>query len=298
MTFGEMIDQALTEISDSSDKARAVVKAGINRGLVRLRTKLRRRYTIDIARFDLEAGECQYQAPEDIIRGGDVWVIIDGIKTKLTMVVDDNEWDRITAQHTTGERPEYIHWVQSDIFEIYPAVDTDHDGAGYLRYQKLALPLSQDDYTTGTVTVENDSETVIGVGTGWNDDMIGRHFKLAEGNTHLAYYRVAHVVSATELELENYWNGDNVSTASYRIGEQPNLPNIYHQSLIDEGIRRFYLHRKDAKLAKEYGVNYDADEIESEADFEGLEESALIESKRSPNRYNGFDPLNQVREIQ
>lgn len=298
MTLTEMIDQATTEVNDSSDRAKTIIKAGINRALTRMRARLRREYTFVTKKFSWVEGQASYQAPEDIIRGGEIYAVIDGKRTALTRVDDDNKWDLLIEDSQTAERPLFYRWTQPDIFEVFPAPDANINDGGRVRYQSRAMPLSQDDVTAGTVDLTNGSATVTGTTTAFDVDMIGRFLKLADGNRHLSYYRIIDVASTTELTLENHWGGATVSGKNYKIGEQPNVPSEYHQSLIDKGIQRFYMSRKDSKLAKEYGEEFDVDALQAEGDYESNDTSTVIESVRAPKHTNIGMIHDKVEEIQ
>jgi len=69
-------------------------------------------------------------------------------------------------------------------------------------------------YETGTVTVTNNSKTVIGSSTTFTAAMVGRKFRAASQN---AYYRIAAYVSATEITLEAVFQGTTASGATYSI---------------------------------------------------------------------------------
>lgn len=298
MTLSEMYEEATEQIGNSSTRAKSILLAGFNRGLRRLRSKLRREYTLVTKKFNLEQGQSQYQAPEDIIRGGKVRIDIDGRKTMLVRVDDENKWEMMTEVADTAERPTHYRWIESDIFELYPAPDADVSLGGLITYQAKARPLQTEDYTTGDITVTNGSATVTGNGTSWTTDMIGKVLKLTGDKPHKEYYRIVDVASTTELTIENFWQGADGNTLNYRIGEQPNIPSEYHSSIVDSGIARYYKSRKDKKLAEDYQDDFDIDSIQAEADYEGLDESALIESKHAIHNTQRFDPLTQVREVE
>lgn len=69
-------------------------------------------------------------------------------------------------------------------------------------------------YTTGTVTVTNNSKTVTGSGTTFTSAMVGRKFRVDSEN---AYYRIGAYVSATEITLEVVYQGDTDSALTYSI---------------------------------------------------------------------------------
>lgn len=71
-----------------------------------------------------------------------------------------------------------------------------------------------DDYSTGTVSVTNDSATVTGSGTTFTSSMVGRKFRIEGEN---AYYKIDAFVSATEITLEQNYQGDTASGETFSI---------------------------------------------------------------------------------
>ena len=69
-------------------------------------------------------------------------------------------------------------------------------------------------YDTGTITVTNGSTTVTGSGTTFTSGMVGRKFK-TDGFEEI--YTISAFVSATEITLDNNFNGDTDSGVSYEI---------------------------------------------------------------------------------
>ena len=69
-------------------------------------------------------------------------------------------------------------------------------------------------YTTGTVTVTNNSKTVTGSGTTFTAAMVGRKIRVASEN---AYYRITAFVSTTEVTLEVVYQGTTASAQTYSI---------------------------------------------------------------------------------
>jgi hypothetical protein len=72
-------------------------------------------------------------------------------------------------------------------------------------------------YTTGTVTVTEDSATVTGDGTAWTAAMVGRQFRV-EGVS--GTYTIAARASGTSLTLDRAWARDTAAAQSYSIYQQ------------------------------------------------------------------------------
>src|SRR3990167_2553327 len=70
------------------------------------------------------------------------------------------------------------------------------------------------EYATGTVTVTAASQTVTGDSTTFTSAMVGRKFRVSG---EAAYYTISAYVSATEITLEQPYQGDTASGESYSI---------------------------------------------------------------------------------
>ena len=74
--------------------------------------------------------------------------------------------------------------------------------------------LTAANYTTGTVTITQDSRTIRLSGGTWTDSMVGRYFKpQGSGN----WYRIIAFVSASELTLEQPIIESSASGQTYTI---------------------------------------------------------------------------------
>lgn len=68
--------------------------------------------------------------------------------------------------------------------------------------------------TNGTVTVTNGSTAIVGVGTTFDQTMIGRSFRVGFSTP---IFRIASVQSPTQLTLDLVWGGPTQSSVSYNI---------------------------------------------------------------------------------
>lgn len=89
-----------------------------------------------------------------------------------------------------------------------------------------------DFYNTGTVAVTNESATITGTATAWDDNMLGMEFRV---NEFADSYYVKEVVGATSITLDRPYKGTTGSGKSYVIGaagsllmELENTPDDYY----------------------------------------------------------------------
>lgn len=78
-------------------------------------------------------------------------------------------------------------------------------------FNQLLVPAQ---YSTGTVTVTRNSTVVIGSGTAWTSEYVGRQFRTGVNSP---IYTITEVSSATQLIIDQVWGGATAAGATYRI---------------------------------------------------------------------------------
>lgn len=280
MTFDEIITDANSTIKDVSTAGTVVIKKGIVAALTKMRNKMRRNYTNVTRTIYFKQGQSVYQLPENAIRFGSLKYKSGGERTPVNYLDSEHDWDMAVSQGSSGGRPSLVRMIDNDTFEVYPAPGEDTQGE--IKYQARAKrPTFSPDYTTGTVAVVNGSQTVNGTGTTWDATMVQKSIKLEtsiEDSTD--YYRIIAVTSATQLTIENYYDGPNETGKTYRIGEVPNLPEEMHPALSDYGLYYFYLWRKDKDMAQEFNANFIQTLNEIDGQYDGPTVSKVIQSRK------------------
>src|SRR6202012_3274843 len=109
------------------------------------------------------AGQQYYQIAEDALRisyvvyltGTNIWVPLQEVGDELT-------WRKMNAYPQTGTQPSHFFARGGDEFGIYPTPsNSTADGIEVVFEPRNAL-LTADDYTTGTVSVITNSQTITG----------------------------------------------------------------------------------------------------------------------------------------
>jgi len=108
------------------------------------------------------------------------------------------------------------------------------------------------DYTTGTISITTGTQTVVGVGTTFTADMVGRKLRFADGVGNGIWYRISGFTDATHITVENFYSGATVSGGNYIIGDIPYIPTELHTSLYDYAMWRYHLGKKNTQAASEY----------------------------------------------
>ncbi len=174
------------------------------------------------------ASQQYYYYPVGIQSVDNVTITVGSFKYTLSPVYDLATWNQLNAmQIQPSAIPQFIFPRKND-FGIWPiprAVYTITMGS-FMRDRNLLVA----DYTDGTVTLTNGSDTVTGTSTTFTEAMEGRWFTVTttsqKGRGY--WYRINDFVSTTVLTLDTVWAGSNASTVNYRIGESPELPEGAH----------------------------------------------------------------------
>jgi hypothetical protein len=108
-------------------------------------------------------------------------------------------------------------------------------------YKRRVPDLSFADYTTGTVTVTNDSTTITGAGTGFLANYLtsagsvlrlNLWIKVTQPKGDGEWYQISSITDATTLTLVKPYQGETSAGANFTIGQMPLLLEDYHDLLV------------------------------------------------------------------
>lgn len=178
-------------------------------------------------------GQQFYHLPPGIVDLADCTVTINGLAYPI--ITDDSilQWDRINlVLISTTALPQFA-FPRKDDFGIWPIPQGVYPINIVVQLRDRTPTVA--DYTTGSVTTTNNSQTITGSGTTWTAAMIGRWFTMND-NTQRGYgywYRISGYTSATSLTLETAYVNTSVAGATYKIGETFELPEEVHPNIVD-----------------------------------------------------------------
>jgi len=196
-----------------------------------------------------------YYYPPGLNRIDTVTIDNDTSIPPLRVIQNQREWDRLNSYPQTSGIPTHIFMRARD-FGIYPIPGDVYTltltGRFYPR------PMSADDYILGSVTVNQNSQTITGTSGGFTSSMVGRYFSETDSNKETIgnLYRVGAFTSTTVLTLDTFFEEAALSDSSYVIGESPEIPDELHE-LIPYRVAGIYYgtRRRDSKKGQEY-LNY------------------------------------------
>lgn len=279
-SLGELTSEAAVLAKDPSNEAKTVLQKGINRGLEMLRKQMKKtKYVTRYRSFSFNNGQARYQLPEGAVRVSRIGYTRGGTFVALNRIDNKDEWDRFKGSVGQSGDPDSFFIIGADQFEVYPA--PGNGATGSIEYQGRPKPMTADDVTAGTVNVTGGSQDVVGVGTSFAANMVGRFIKLASSSDRSDYYRIINVQDATHLTVENYFDGATASNVGYLIGECPDLPEEYHAGLVDYALYRFFKWRKDKDMADTYLGDFRVMYTEIGEDYSNDTTSSVIPSRRA-----------------
>ncbi len=167
-------------------------------------------------------------------------------------------WDRLNYIQYQSQVP-YFFYIYNNKLGFYPTPSTAGNTITYY-FQQKAAHLSQDDYTTGTVTTAvtvADVTTLTGSGTTWTSAMIGRWIQILSNDGY--WYQIATVPSNTSLTLLTPISAVFVAQSySYTIGEMTLIPDGYEDIIEEDVLARKYRMIQDFATADEHQALADA----------------------------------------
>jgi len=230
------------------------------------------------------ATQQNYKTPYNLNKLIDVYVTIGTIRYKLKEIPSRDIWDRINYIQYQTNIPEYFFQYNNELL-IFPVPST----AGYTitqNYKRRFKDLSQADYTTGTVTISQSSNTVTGSGTTFIRSMIGRWIRVDAPGGDNEWYEISGFTSSSSLTLKNAYQGPTISGNSYTIAELSLLDEQYQNLPIYYALMTYFASRvKDPDIFNMYKTLYTDGVKQMELDLTSKTESMVIDDG------NGFERL-------
>jgi len=287
-TFGQLVTTSEDYISQASGSLASstianFIKQHLNQRYHFIQRKLRGYIVTDLPQTAVTVEDQQrYHYPQNIyppitsatLEIGDVYYPLD-------VVHSQKQWDQLNEISFSGTSiPQYI-FPMRDHFELFPIPQEDDDTITLVA-SMLDRDMTADDYTTGTVTVANNSATVTGSGTTFTAAMVGRWFSTTNDGF---WYRISGFTSTTVITLESVFEGSAGATQTYTIGEVPELPPELHELLPHGLAADFYAGpRKDFTAAQSHNNYFWTGDFENNSRDVNMAAGGLLDAIRRYSR--------------
>lgn len=194
------------------------------------------------------ANQQYYDYPLGIMNIENVVVTVGSVNYPCEVINSQYNWNILNAIQIQASaipqfifpRSPYLAATNGGGYGIWPVPQDIYTVTFYQHYRTRNL--SVDDYTDGTISVTNGSNTVTGVGTAFTKPMEGRFLQVTDTTSDgFGYwYLINTKTDATHLQIIPTWNGSTGSTLAYRIGEVPTIPEEANITLCDGATADFY----------------------------------------------------------
>jgi len=256
MTYSQIIAYAQDGCNDTSTTIKTFLKRRINDKYELVANKLNTFTQVLYKTTSTVEDQQYYYNPRNLRDIESITVTIDDVDYPLKSVNSQQEWDRMNAiEFQGGAIPEFF-FKRRDDYGIFPIPQSD-DYTITIAYTQRAEPLYFEDYSTGTITVtENDQTITVATGNFTTGAIkAGYWFTLADSNGEPKgnWYRIGSVTDANNLELETYFEETTEAGAKYIIGQCPEIPEECHTLLAIGAISDFYsLKQKDLEASTKF----------------------------------------------
>jgi hypothetical protein len=239
------------------------------------------------------ANQQYYQMPSNTLFIKSITVTVGSIPYPLEEIPDQETWDALNADLTSSsDIPTYFFvrpgfGINGTEIGIFPKPASASNTITVV-YEAGDRDLTNDAYTTGTVTLANGSATVTGSGTTFTPAMVGRYFK---GTVDGVWYRIVTYTSATVIVLENVFEGTAGAGLAYTINEAFNLPEDLHILPIYFALSHYYDIKQDTNRSIKFLGMFEQGMMKAKKRYGSKTRGAIVRGKpKFQFRGNNYPP--------
>lgn len=265
----------------------------INHALRKFKNASRRYWTRKEVTTNLVASQQAYTFPEDMVRITTVKVTSGGLTLPVTMVDSEELWNRLNLvpAMTVGIPTQGFIRGRNELL-LYPIPSANVTNGLIVSYESRMKDMSIDDLTSATLNVTNGLVTVVATSAVFNAKQVGMWLSVTDGSDG-NWYQITGFTDTTHVTIENYYQGPTASGVSSIIASVPDIPEDFHQALVDYACYRYFLKRKDKDTAADYKSLYD----EALKDYKAVyaaKTTGATQDDLTPYSYNlfGLPPQN------
>ncbi len=179
------------------------------------------------------------------------------------MVFDPMRWAQVQQYRMGSQDVPYFAYVENTSYKVQP-IPASSGNLIRLRGRLRTRDLSIADYTTGSiVSIANGATAIIGTGTTFTADMVGRYIRITETTAANGgdgyWYEIGTYTSATSIGLTKPYEGTTIAaaTAAYTIGQVSPIPEAYDIAIVYRATALYWQNQNDLVRAKQYWLLYD-----------------------------------------
>lgn len=273
------------QISGLNDQTSLIkFKRDMNIGASKFLAALGREYNRHSRTTNLVANQQYYQIPQDAFKLKELYVNTGSYNPPMEQIPDEMAWGMMNMLNITG-RPTHYFIRGNNEFGLYPTPANDVTDGITLVFSPKHVQLSIDDFTTGTISIAQNTTTLTHSATGFLPNMVGQWFQNIDG-TDENFYKVKSYTSSSVLVLENYYQGLSASGSAFRIGQVMDLPEEFLEGPVDYAMYRHYLKRGSENRAGEFLALFQGAIDQAKDEYGNTTESQVISAEPRFRVYN------------
>lgn len=296
LTYTQLYKEAADNCGFSSTAASQSLtnaQRHINLALRKFKNASRRYYTRKEVTTNLVANQQYYTFPEDMVRITTVRVTSGGLTLPVTMIDSEELWNRVNLvpSMTVGIPTQGFIRGRNEL-GLYPIPSTNYTNGLIVSYESRMKDMSIDDTTSITLNVTNGSVTVVAASGTFNANMVGQWLAVTDGSDG-NWYQITGYTDTTHITLENFYQGPTATGVASIIATVPDIPEDFHQALVDYACYRYFLKRKDVGTAADYKSLYE-DALKDYKAVYAAKTTGVTQDDLTPYTYNlfGLPPQN------
>lgn len=167
-----------------------------------------------------------YPLPPQVKNLIDVTVTIGAVVWVPNFAGNRKYWDSLNVITFYQDFPSF-YFTYNNQLGIFP-IPASAGNTITMNYKLRLRDLSQPDYITGTVSVTNNTPTLVFSGSTLVSDMVNRWVRITAPAGDEQWYQIEAVnVGTSTITLYNNYTGNTVSSGTFTIGEMPILAEDY-----------------------------------------------------------------------
>lgn len=257
LTFQDQYTMAQQIANDFSTATLVMLKRDINDGCAVFLNRLGRKFNKEYLTANLVLNQQYYQMSSSTLRISTVRCLNGTTYYTPQLVTSEEEWNELNSISFKSSYPTHFYIRGFNEIGLYPIPSANVTSGLVVSYEPQHIDLTQDDYTTGTLTVSNGAVAVTHSATGFTPQMVGRYLQVTDG-TDGKWYRIASYTSTSVISLENYYEGISGSGRSFKIGEVSKIPQGFQDAPVYYALERYYLLTNDPRTAPFYAQKFES----------------------------------------
>lgn len=234
LTMSQIYARAYDTVGSPQDNGitQANILQDMNIAQQHFKNAVRNYWTRNQVTTNLVVNQQDYTMPANFVRTTEVTITANGIVYPLEPVASEHRWNQLNIIPSVTIYIPTRYFIKGfNVISVWPAPSTNNIGSLSVSFQ----PRTRDWSTaladiTGTAAVNNGSITVTDSATSFSANLIGDAFTVTDG-TGGNWYPIQAVSTNNTLTLQNNYIDQTNGTASYLIGQVPDMPEDYQPAL-------------------------------------------------------------------